>query len=240
MGFFRVAKPFKVVWIACGLCLAFLGSMLDAKAHELSSTDNRRFLFLGNSLTLRPASAELGWPRSHGMAASKASSDYAHVTLALLGRDSKSADIVSAYPVESDENKLSDLINGPALASADNYSVVVLQLGDNVRFTPKGLFYFWFAYRDLVGKVKGKNSKLFCLTTWWHSRVKDFVIKSRCEAAGGQVVFIGDLYTDPNNLDRRNVDYQNKDVDRHPKDWGMKEIARRLAESIEKSSHGGS
>ena len=201
--------------------------------------DNLKIAFVGNSLTLHPPRNEVDWSGSHGMAASSKQADYAHILIGSLGLSEKDSYIRNFYPFESDYSISKSHVRSLLAAYEKRPRVVVLQLGDNVQIEksdPVGaflnLYHFWKSYGQLVRTSKEYSSSVFCVSTWWRSRVKDRLIKSRCESGGGVYVYIGDIYSDPSNPDRKAVDYSNPDVDAHPKNYGMKQIATRLKDSI--------
>lgn len=203
---------------------------------EPAQTD---IVFVGNSLTFHPASAALGWYGSHGMASKYESTDYVHVTLGELGISADNAYARNFYPFESDDSVTQSHIESLASVLSKKPKTVIVQLGDNVDLNKEqkfqsviNLYHFWSAYGDLLNTIKKSPAQIYCVSTWWKSNWKDRVIKRRCESAGGTYVYIGDIYTDPNNSDRKTVDYEHAGVDSHPKDYGMKAIADRIVAAI--------
>jgi hypothetical protein len=90
--------------------------------------------FIGNSITLHGAAAEIGWRHQHGMAASVEEEDYCHRLLGLMNTPKENAFIGNFAEAERVDIQgtatmqfLADLLimNKPELT--------VIQLGDNVR-----------------------------------------------------------------------------------------------------------
>ncbi|WLD64691.1 SGNH/GDSL hydrolase family protein [Pseudomonas sp. OVF7] len=231
---------FSLSFVAAIFCASGCAPKKEFKAvPPPSEPANPEMVFIGNSLTFHPASAELGWYGAHGMAAKYESTDYVHVTLRELGISADGAYARNFYPFESDDGVTKSHIDSLASILSKSPKIVVLQLGDNVELNKKqkiqsviNLYNFWSAYGDLLDAVKKTPAQIYCVSTWWQSDWKDRAIKQRCEAAGGTYVYIGDIYTDPGNTDRAMVDYPSAGVDSHPKDYGMKAISDRLVAAI--------
>lgn len=217
---------------ACGSEWAFE----EVPAPEIPS--QTRILFVGNSITLHPLKPEIGWDKLNGMAASSKENDFAHQTLEILGIDEKNAYIRNFYPFETDPDVAESHVRSLEPVFAHHPAVTVLQLGDNVQFVWRrpwqvvNIYRFWEGYGALATAAAKNSGKLICLSTWWRSKIKDYVIRHHCEANGGDYVYIGDILTDPSNPDTKRQDYAHAGVDAHPKDYGMLKIAERVAQSL--------
>lgn len=196
-------------------------------------------MVVGNSITLHPPSVEIDWKNNNGMAASEKSKDYAHIVVSGLGVGVEKSYIRNFYPFETDSSIAQSHVASLENALSKKPRIIILQLGDNVRVVksePVSSFFqllnFWFDYGRLVEESKRNTGSLYCVSTWWESTLKDYIIKSRCESSGGAYVYIGDIYPDPANPDRAKVDYSVSGVDAHPKDYGMRKIAERITSAI--------
>jgi hypothetical protein len=181
-----------------------------------------RIVFIGNSLTLVPASPEQDWPESKGMAASSPDKDYAHI-------------VASHFRAELSASNFADLERHPAAStprireftgSINSGTWVVIELGDNA--APGGSDEFTTAYRALLTAASA-GAKLSCVSTWWQDDAKDAMIRSECEAQGGKFVYIGDIY--PTRLDTGT--FSHPGINNHPHDWSMNEIAIRVIKSLQ-------
>jgi hypothetical protein len=199
--------------------------------------------FIGNSLTLHPPKNDIGWELNNGMAASNKNNDYAHKLLAALKINEEDSYIRNFYPFESEPSVAKNHISSLQNVIKKRPKIVIVQLGENVTLSVRHPFdsivqisSFPKNYSDLIATLKNDSDKVYCVSTFWESRLKDYFIKKGCEESGGVYVYIGDIYKDTNNADTKRIDYAHKGVDAHPKDWGMNQISLRLQEAILKST----
>lgn len=194
---------------------------------------------IGNSIARHGPAPDIGWTHDSGMAASSASTDYAHLVAAGLGIASPT--VINFADLE--RNPL-DVINAidtttPLLqqiaantSGIDERTAVVVQLSDNapVETMPD----FSVAYADLL-VAAAKRQVLVCVGSFWFAPEKDAVVKAACEANGGRYVYIGDLRTSPANRDQiEGPQYSNAAVQSHPHDWSMARIAERVLAALER------
>lgn len=191
--------------------------------------------FIGNSLTLHEPSYDIGWHHSHGMAASEASLDYVHQTLLLLGIHPENAYIRNFYPFENDVSVTDGHLQSLEPLWESRPPVVVLQLGDNVG-SQMELNNLEHNFKLLVESASRHEGRVFCLSTWWKSPIKDKLIETLCHSNGGTFVYIGDLYAHQDNTDRQRQTYVHAGVENHPKDWAMLKIAERLVAAIQSTA----
>lgn len=195
------------------------GSSVPAPAVKAAPTD---LVVIGNSLTKYGPVPSIDWYGSWGMAASAGDKDFAHLVASSMHLPLTSATSFSALEL----TPAASAADIPAMAMpVKSTTMVVIQLGDNVQlsvvpdFAPQ--------YGKLLDAVN-KARMLICTSTWWKDDTKDAVIKTACTEHGGRYVFIGDIRTDPANLDGLGVPFSNADVNAHPHDWGMARIAERI------------
>lgn len=198
---------------------------------EPALLDELKIAFIGNSLTLHDASAEIGWHHAHGMAASQPGLDYAHQLLARLRLDERQAYIRNFYPFESDLAVAPGHIASLAPMLARRPPLIVVQLGDNIG-NQEQLQNFAQNLNLLVATLRQHCPQVYCVSTWWVSPPKDQVIEAVCGLYGAHYVHIGDLFDHPANSDRQRRDYAHQGVELHPKDWGMAQIGERLFRAI--------
>jgi hypothetical protein len=187
-----------------------------------------RVAFLGNSITQHAPWPKIGWDGNHGMAASKRDMDYAHQVLARLGIAEQDAYIRNLYPLERDATTLDDVMK--TLAAGLKADVVIVQLGDNTNPAAPGHLEALDVTMTRLTASLGPRTRLLCTTTFWREPRVDAVITNRCNAVGGTVVEIGDIYGEQENHPSRT--YADYSVNRHPKDWAMTQIANRMVAEI--------
>jgi alpha-galactosidase len=178
-------------------------------------------LVIGNSLTNYNPVPSLGWYGSWGMAASAADKDFVHL-------------VASSMNLPLTVRNFSGLEVTPAASAADipaivapvnSTTMVVIQLSDNVQ--PGILTEFALQYGKLLDAVN-QAPALFCISTWGKADTYDKEIEAACLKHGGHYVFIGDIRTDPANLDSQGVQFSDPGVNMHPHDWSMARIAERI------------
>ena len=182
-----------------------------------------QLLILGNSLTYHSQDLSIGWSGDWGMAASAENKDFAHLTATALHLPLTRFNIAS---LETTPDQAPSII--PPVASYINATTdVIVELGDNVVPTPAGVAGFQLAYHQLMASARPSRS-ITCTSTFWQNDLVDAVIKQECFAVGGQYIYIGDIPDEPANTDAANNTFTDPAVARHPQDWSMQEISRRL------------
>ena len=191
-----------------------------------------KIAFIGNSITLHGAAAEIGWRHQHGMAASLKEEDYCHRLLGLMNAPKENAFIGNFAEAERVDIEgtatmqfLADLLitNKPELT--------VIQLGDNVSNEAQ-MTSFQDNLNAIACLAKANSQQVLILSTWWESAAKDKVIQSIAEMTQSEYVYIGDLFTSPKNTDRKQTKYTHAGVDNHPREWGMFAIANRIHQYV--------
>lgn len=190
-----------------------------------------RIAFIGNGLTQHKPSPEIGWSGTHGMAASCLTKDYVHMALSQLGIQDFEVFILNFHSFETDGSVADSHMQSLKSIFHQKPSVLVIQLGDSVA-TQEQLNIFAHNMKLLVSEATLHVEEVYCLSTWWHSEAKDYVIQTVSQMYGAKYVFIGDLYNHPDNLDRKSSLYWHAGVQAHPQDWGMEKIAARLVSAI--------
>lgn len=195
---------------------------------------------IGNSITFHGPKPTSGWIGHQGMAASSPEHDYAHLLVSSLGLDLRSAYIRNFYPFETNDNGAKKNMESISVVLSHHPSIIVLQLGDNVKFyRPYDLYLFRVNYRALLARAASSSAHVYCVSTFWRSRIVDWVIRSACDDFGSTFVDIGDIYNDPHNLDKMRQDFSDAGVEKHPKDYAMREIAARLESAIRQNNSKG-
>ena len=194
----------------------------------VTSTHNGRprILFVGNSITLHAAKAELGWYGEWGMAASCREKDYVHQTMHRVHEISPDASymIVQAAQWEREYRnhpREFDFLRDAAAYDAD---IIVFRLGENVQ--PKELkdhdltegFSRLFDYLD-----PNRDKKLIVTNEFWANAKKDGCIEEACSRRGVEMLDIGHLGTQDDMMAIGL--FEHRGVAIHPGDKGMLCIA---------------
>ncbi|HEX7906695.1 MAG TPA: hypothetical protein VF534_01200 [Paraburkholderia sp.] len=235
----RASRIAIIITLACVAAIGGVSRAIDANGEDFApeaapvAVQRSQVVILGNSMTMHGPKASLGWTGNYGMAAPSRDLDYSHLLIAALNVPESNAYIRNVYPFETDDTGARRAIDSVESKLAQRPDITVLELGDNVKaWEIYPVVRFQRNFGRLAQVAGEKSKRLYCLSTYWHSRVVDFVIKRECEAAGGTYVFIGDVASDPNNPDRTSHAYANAGVNKHPQEYGMAAIARRLQEKI--------
>lgn len=207
--------------------LLWLASACGSERVELPVTrDVNRILFIGNSITLHAPSAALGWSGSWGMAASAATTDYAHRLSARFPRAQHVEMNVSAFETSYGSYDLAAL-DGALAAKPD---VVVVELGDNVRdvtgFSPH--------YEALIDRITQRTpaAVILCTSTWWRSQAINATILGACSRPNTRYVDISSFRADPSTWAASERSYVDAGVGQHPGDRGMQLIADALYHAL--------
>lgn len=189
-------------------------------------------VFIGNSITRHAPSTDLDWSGDYGMAATKISRDYVHMTANKLSIPYNRIYARNFYPFETDFSVTDRMVKSTKKAFSKT-KFIVIQLGDNAAVnTPESAKSFSIAYSKLVESVP-KNKKLLCLGVYWDVPEKNKIIKESCEARGGKFIDISNAET----LQRANMPaelFSNAGVNAHPHDYAMNYIASKIASEIKK------
>jgi hypothetical protein len=189
----------------------------------------RRILFLGNSITLHTPSPSIGWSGDWGMAASAASSDYAHVLAATVPGATLEERNISTLETDPAHFDARSIDSSLALAP----DLVIVELGDNAT----DVAGFRSVYAALIGKLAAlRGATIVCVSTWWSSPAVDRAIRETCLSNGLPYADIGGLYSNPINRASTERFVPDPGVGIHPGDLGMRNIALVLAIAITKSA----
>jgi len=194
--------------------------------------------FIGNSITLHSPMHNIGWLNFNGMAASVEENDYAHIILDNLNIKIGEAHIVNFSCLESGFIFSQTHIRHFEDVVSKKPKIIIIQLGDNLSLdlarpiaSLKRIYAFAINYSEVVSRASASGAMVYCVSTWWESKIKDFLIRRICEKSGARFVYIGDIFRQEFNVDQLER-FSNVEVDRHPKDFGMRQIASRLQAAI--------
>lgn len=200
-----------------------------------------KVLFLGNSITLHGPAPKIGWEGNWGMAASSRERDYVHLLLSRIAKAAGGEPKASIKNIADFERQLGGLNVKHGLKDelAFEADLIVIAIGENVAAleTDEAKANFKAAFTSLLSELKehGKPT-IFVRSTFWADPVKDLILKSVCEEAGGIFVDNSNLSSNDSNFARSERKFEHDGVAAHPGDRGMKAIADALWQAIEKEA----
>ena len=210
-----------------------------AQLHEISHVSfvnpegkGLRVLVVGNSITLHEAKPEIGWYKSHGMAASAKERDYVHLLMGKIAAAYRDAAFCIAQVAQWEQQ----YANGSAVliqyAAARDFGadVIIMRCIENCHNRTLDPMVLKREYSKLVDFLKSKPAAKVILTTGFWKHYGDGVIRAIGEERGYPVVELGDL----GELDEMKAIglFEHKGVANHPGDKGMQVIADRIWEVI--------
>lgn len=200
------------------------------------NTDNtgKRIMFVGNSITLHAPSPTIGWNNCWGMAASAKENDYVHK----LENHIKAKEPNAAFCICQAYKWERDFANGkdayPIYEDARNFNadIIVARMVENCPWQDFKSEVFKREYVDFINFLNKSGKAKIILTTafWKHSA--DLVIAEISQEKGWPLVVLNDL----GELDEMKAIglFEHSGVANHPGDLGMKTIADRIFEKLQK------
>jgi hypothetical protein len=210
---------------------------LKRRTASLATSQAKRILFLGNSITLHGPSAQVGWMNNWGMAASAQEEDYVHVLVNSIAKLSGSRPEVQIDNIADFERRYDsyDLDTGLKQHLDFKPDTVVVAIGENVPALTsedtKTKFKASFT-RLLTALKKSGRPAIFVRSCFWPDKTKDDIMRESCMAVGGVFVDIRGLSKDESNYARSEQSFAHAGVAGHPGDKGMKGIADALLKAI--------
>lgn len=214
-------------------------SEFEVKSRHFESP--MHIVFIGNSIAYHGPLSEIGWYTGHGMAASKAENDYAHVLSKKLSVKFNRNVIANVFNFSEFEANY-DTFNFERLdkvrkIKADYY---VFQLSENVSALKMGSVNFEDQYLKFVklSTMNGSKNRTIILTTpFFPLEQKSAVIFKVAKGVNGYVADVSKLAVDEKNYSRYDKKWDNSGIGEHPGDMGMKNIAQVIFNVIENNSH---
>ncbi len=193
-----------------------------------SAKDIRSVLVIGNSLTRHAPRTDIGWHFNHGMGATKPELDYVHLFYNQLCHYTKSKPKLY-YGRVIDEAHL----RGICFPLPEIADIVILQIGENFRgkCTKAGV---QVPYGKLVDKLKGlyPHAKIFCIGSW--RKGYGPFIKAAAKEHGADFVDITAISKIDTNSAKADGKFARWEIQWHPGNNGMREIAKCLWTSVKK------
>ena len=218
--------------------------------------DHYNILFIGNSIT-RHEITSYWWSDGRGMAATSQDIDYVHQTEKLLSDKLHGlkpvAETVNGYAFNYSVWETNAHDRAQTYPVMDKYmteggglDVVVLQLGENVSDASADGSTYESDYAELIQHIKEEapNAQIITVGDFWADDTKDAVKKSAAEETGVTYVDLAEIQDDTNyeagmgtmveGDDGKEHEIEHSGVAKHPGDTGMKWIAKKIVEAIEK------
>jgi hypothetical protein len=191
-----------------------------------------RTLIIGNSITVHLPAANLGWPYTHGMAASAPAKDFVHILTNQLQQTYPGA-IVALGPGSAFEQSYwnYDLSQLDADFST-RPNLVIVRISENINDELVESRNFETHYSRLLDYIANKSApshKVICSTSFWNNPRSDAVIRKVAAARGYPVACLCNLVGRPEYMAAQ---FSNPGVAAHPNDKGMAEIARLIWEKV--------
>jgi len=192
-----------------------------------------RILFLGNSITLHPPKADIGWEWNWGMAASAQEKDYVHILMRQIRQVHAAAQFMvrNIYDFETQywDYDLTHLQEQRDFSS----SCLVIRIGENVDGQQVKTKNFEYYLDQMIHYVNpGDAGQVICTNCFWDSPAVSAILEAVARKNGY-------LFADIRHLgqDERNMaigQFWHEGVAHHPSDRGMAEIAEAIWPIMEK------
>ncbi len=188
----------------------------------------KRFLIVGNSITLHGIKEDIGWYGEWGMAASSAEKDYVHILTKELEKICPDAALcilhVSNWErnYRNGEKMLSEFVE----ARDFDADVILMRALENCPGEDLDEARFQEQYGKLVDFLnKSGKAKILLSTSFWHHRL-DNALRAYAKEKAYPLVELGDL----GELDEMKAIglFEHSGVANHPGDKGMQAIADRI------------
>ena len=192
----------------------------------------RRFMFVGNSITLHGVKPEIGWNNEWGMAASAKEKDYVHRLEKMISEKEPNAAFCICQVARWERNYKTSNEVYPLFESARDFNadVIVFRCIENCTAKEFEADVFereldaFLGYLNVTGKAK-----IIITTGFWH-HPGDGILRSYAEKMGYPCVELGDL-GELNEMKAIGL-FDHSGVANHPGDLGLQMIAERIARCI--------
>jgi hypothetical protein len=205
----------------------------------VASTNIRRILFLGNSITIHGPKADIGWSGNWGMAASSEEKDYVHLVARAVAVHTGVTPAVQVLNIADFERNYTtfDVAGGLKDAFAFDPDLVVLAIGENVpglsSESSKGEFRAG-VQRILEVAMTKRHPLIVVRSCFWPDVAKDQILHEAADMVGATFVNIAAIGRDPANAARSERSFTHDGVAAHPGDKGMQAMADAIIRAIVK------
>ena len=212
--------------------VAAKGQLKDVTPVRFFGEGNIKLLFIGNSMLWHGFAPQIGWHGDWGMAASAKHLDFVHQTANLLAERGVKAKICIAQLADWErDHKNADML-AEKWSSARDFApdAVIIRIGENM---PKDAAPACKAdFLRMIRFFAKNGAKVLITDSFWKNPARDAMLREIADEEGYAFCKISDIEDDPRSMALD--EYEHRGVRVHPSDLGMSEIAKRLANGIEK------
>ena len=199
---------------------------------EGAANGSPRVMFLGNSITLHGPKADIGWYGNWGMAASKKENDYVHLCMKHIQKKYENAAFcitnAAAWEREYRECEIETVFCNAKEFAPD---LIITRLSENVPVDYLDKDSFVEKMHEFHRFLSKEDTKLIVTSNVFNNKLKDEALEAYAEKYNVLYVYLDDYMDDKENLAS---EYAHEGVRIHPGDKGMKFIADRIIEAIDK------
>ncbi len=204
---------------------------------EVKSSQVRRILFLGNSITLHGPKPDIGWTGNWGMAASSEAKDYVHLVASALAEHTGATPQILVKNIADFERNyatydVTDQINEYVAFDPD---LVVLAIGENVPAldSDQAKAQFKTGVLNILRAVLARRHPMIIVrSSFWPDADKDDILRHACQDANAIFVDAGPLGRESTNAARSERSFAHSGVAAHPGDQGMKALADAIVQAV--------
>ncbi len=192
-----------------------------------------RVMLVGNSITLHGIRPEIGWYHDFGMAASKKENDYAHILMRKICEKSPDSAfcICQVSEWESRYKEGQTILEKYEAARRFGADIIVMRVVENCPKDEYDSKIFREKYEGLINYLSSTGASVILTTGFWRHPADDDIIALGKEK-NLPTVYLGDLGAD-DKMKACDL-FAHSGVASHPGDLGMKNIAERIFEEIDK------
>lgn len=236
--FYKVKVNGKTGYVAISdLSEEYIDVPLPISSSKSVPTAKKDILFIGNSITLYPATKDW-WGSGWGCGATSIDKDYVHLTVAKKGY--KSFDFMSLRSWEFSDTRNNEVDDLDPYITKYQYGTIVIELGENVKGHET---HFQEDLGDMVKYIKtyNPNAKVVILDNFWPYQNIISAKKAVAKENGLTYVSLADIQGDKQYQLQQGDSYTTPDgrtytigsfLAGHPNDAGFAAIAERLAKAL--------
>ncbi len=192
-----------------------------------------RIMFVGNSITRHGPKPQIGWHGDFGMAASSIENDYVHILADKISKKTNACFCICQAALWEREYKQGENLY-EFYKTARNFSadIIVMRIIENCSHKDFDAELFLKTYPKFIKYLdKSEKAKLVFTSSFW-KHPGDFAIEKTAKEMNSPYIYLGDL----GELDEMKAIglFEVNGVAMHPGDLGMRTIAERIFEEIEK------
>lgn len=226
----------KLTEVGSSWCILLVALMILIVSCTVKET-NKKILILGNSITQHGPLPSEGWFGNWGMAASAMEKDYVHVLIDTLKKHSPGMrlDFKAINIAYWERNFDFDFSTEELTKDLGSYKpdILIIRLGENLPEEYARSHDYESALAKLIARFKAEDSHVLITGNFWPASYNDSIQSKVASEYGYEYVELYDLASDGNNKALKQFQ---GGVGNHPSDTGMRKIAVRIFERINKKN----